>query len=420
MKFNYPILIVISFLIQSKQSAAQPDLKKYDVVWDSQSQNASGSMPIGNGDIGTNLWVNKNGDLTLLMSKTDAYSEIGRLLKIGQICIKTIPNLLDGSDFTQRLNLANGQIEINSKKGSNQISIRCRVDANSPMIFVEGESNIPIRIEVINQIWRTEEMPLTGKERHSAYGIAFGEKIYPKEKDTIFQQPDVLLWCHQNKSSIWQTTLDNQNISEFNTRSKDPLLYQNFGAMVGGNHFKSSSANQLETIEPTKKFNLNIAVLKSQTQNPEVWKNKINLLYHQHADKKITQEKYNLHKAWWTDFWGRHYIVVSAVSDSVNAFKITQGYILQRYMNACAGRGSLPIKFNGSIFTVNLTENVGNGLKGFDADYRDWGGNYWFQNTRLPYWSMLYSGDFGQMKPLFDMYINALDLARFRTQNISS
>jgi hypothetical protein len=55
-------------------------------------------------------------------------------------------------------------------------------------------------------------------------------------------------------------------------------------------------------------------------------------------------------------------------------------------------------------------------LTGYDADFRDWGANYWFQNTRLPYYSMLYSGDFALIKPLFKMYTDALPLAKFRTQ----
>ena len=32
---------------------------------------------------------------------------------------------------------------------------------------------------------------------------------------------------------------------------------------------------------------------------------------------------------------------------------VTRGYILQRFVTASAGRGNSPIKFNGSIFTVD-------------------------------------------------------------------
>jgi hypothetical protein len=92
----------------------------------------------------------------------------------------------------------------------------------------------------------------------------------------------------------------------------------------------------------------------------------------------------------------------------VDPLKINQRYALQRFLNACSGRGASPIKFNGSIFNVNGPHH--------DADFRAWGGLYWFQNTRLAYWPMLASGDFDLMQPLFQMYLNALPLARWRTQ----
>ena len=47
-------------------------IKKYDVVWDVPSKNSSGSMPLGNGDIGINLWVEEDGDLLFYISKTDS------------------------------------------------------------------------------------------------------------------------------------------------------------------------------------------------------------------------------------------------------------------------------------------------------------------------------------------------------------
>ena len=42
---------------------------------------------------------------------------------------------------------------------------------------------------------------------------------------------------------------------------------------------------------------------------------------------------------------------------------VTRGYELQRWINACGGRGAFPIKFNGSIFIVdtNTTPTTGAG-----------------------------------------------------------
>ena len=76
-----------------------------------------------------------------------------------------------------------------------------------------------------------------------------------------------------------------------------------------------------------------------------------------------------------------------------DAETLTRGYTLQRWMNACGGRGAFPIKFNGSIFVVDNK---------FDADYRAWGGGYWCQNTRPAYWPCSPSGDFDLMRPFFD------------------
>ncbi|MHC4253785.1 MAG: LamG-like jellyroll fold domain-containing protein, partial [Planctomycetota bacterium] len=91
---------------------------------------------------------------------------------------------------------------------------------------------------------------------------------------------------------------------------------------------------------------------------------------------------------------------------------VSRGYTLQRWINACGGRGRYPIKFNGTIFTVDARES----RERYDADYRRWGGNFWFQNTRLPYWTMLASGDFDLMDPLWKMYLDALPMARERTR----
>ena len=100
-------------------------------------------------------------------------------------------------------------------------------------------------------------------------------------------------------------------------------------------------------------------------------------------------------------------------SGQPDAESVTRACVLQRWMNGCAGRGAYPFKFNGSIFTV---ENRNGAIVKSDPDWRAWGGDFWYQNTRLPYWPMLASGDYDLMKPLFRMYLNTLPLAKARTR----
>ena len=86
---------------------------------------------------------------------------------------------------------------------------------------------------------------------------------------------------------------------------------------------------------------------------------------------------------------------------------VTRAWAAQRYTTACAGKGALPIRFNGSIFT---TSEEG------DPDYRRWGHGYWWQNTRLPYYPMFAAGDCEMLKPLFRMHVGLLDFNVKRTR----
>jgi hypothetical protein len=88
--------------------------------------------------------------------------------------------------------------------------------------------------------------------------------------------------------------------------------------------------------------------------------------------------------------------------DSPDNVSMTVGkaHTLQRYMQACAGRSIYPIKFNGSIFTVEPTPLGKDG----NPDWRRWGDCHWWQNVRMPYHAMQAAGDFDLMMPLFDTF----------------
>ncbi len=67
-----------------------------DVTWNSLGTNENDSMPIGNGDLAANLWTEQNGDLVLLLAKSDAWSENGQLLKLGRVRVRLLPNPFAG------------------------------------------------------------------------------------------------------------------------------------------------------------------------------------------------------------------------------------------------------------------------------------------------------------------------------------
>ena len=80
-------LTLFWLIATSDVQAQKTTLADYNVQWTTPGLNSQGSMPIGNGDIGANVWVEENGDLVFYISKTDAWSENGRLLKLGEILV---------------------------------------------------------------------------------------------------------------------------------------------------------------------------------------------------------------------------------------------------------------------------------------------------------------------------------------------
>ena len=91
--------------------AAEDDVGRYDVVWTSPSKDSAGSMPIGNGDISLNVWMEESGDISFYIGKTDAWGDNARLLKVGKVRISIAPNPLgDNVEYRQTLSLRNGEI----------------------------------------------------------------------------------------------------------------------------------------------------------------------------------------------------------------------------------------------------------------------------------------------------------------------
>ena len=90
---------------------ALAELDTHDVVWTTPGGDEAGSMPIGNGTFGANVWFDAKGDLLVHLSHTDAFSEIERLLKLGRVRVSCDPPLAL-APFAQRMRFADGMIEV--------------------------------------------------------------------------------------------------------------------------------------------------------------------------------------------------------------------------------------------------------------------------------------------------------------------
>ncbi len=104
------------------------DLAKYNVIWDSPSQDYNGTMPLGNGDISVNAWIEPSGDLIFYIGKTDSWGDNARLLKVGRVRVSFSPHpLKESEEFKQTLNLEDALIEA---RYGDLLQVKLWVDAN--------------------------------------------------------------------------------------------------------------------------------------------------------------------------------------------------------------------------------------------------------------------------------------------------
>lgn len=180
------------------------------------------------------------------------------------------------------------------------------------------------------------------------------------------------------------------------------------GLVQGADHVLTSAS-------ASKEHRIYICALtQTGAASPAAWGAGLEVLRDEldHADLAHARQA---HESWWRAFWNRSWVHVEG---SEEAAKVSQGYCLQRWMVACSSRGAQPAKFNGGLFTVghNIAEAKDSTPANHNPDFREWGNSYWNQNNRLLYWPLIATGDYDLLAPWLDMYVNALPLARKRTE----
>ena len=395
--------------------AAQNPISVNDVKWTTLGQNENDSMPIGNGDLAANVWTEQNGDIVLLVAKADAWTELGKLVKLGRVRIQLNPNPFAGAaDFTQILRLEDATIEI--KSGKNTVLIWA--DANHPVIHIEAHLDHPATMQAKLEVWRTKTHPYDQPSPDKGGMFAFGNHpvALDFEADTIMPAyKNQITWYHFNSASIYPLVLQQEHLESLLQKYPDPFLHRCFGAALVGLGLVSTDNQTLKSASAMKNPRLDLVALTTvDMASGDAWRSSLDSLVKQTSSTALADAR-RAHESWWSDFWNRSWIHVMGFDD---AEKVSQGYAMQRYMMATSSRGAFPTKFNGGLFTVghDMPANGESTADNHDPDFRRWGDNYWNQNNRLLYWPLIATGDFDLLKPWFDMYLNSLPLAKDRTK----
>ncbi len=408
MKKTLFILILLAIFQISK--ATEPDF-----VWNSPSENSSGSMPCGGGDIGLNVWV-ENGDLLFYIARSGTFDENNTMLKQGRVRVKLTPNpFLNAKDFKQTLKLNDGFVEVSA----NGTTIQIWVDVFKPIIHTEIQSKKPFVSEVSYESWRFEDhLLIKGESDQNSYKWAPPKDLMMK-KDSISSTENSVLFYHRNSGeNIFDVTVAQQGMNDVKSQMFNPIENLTSGGKLWGKNlvFTGTGNGQyagtkfkswiFKSKKTTKNIDFNIALETSQCTNIEEWKSNL--------EKTISEINIKTDKiksiAWWNAFWDRSFIHADE-----DFSEISRNYTLFRYMLGCNVFGTYPTRFNGGLFTFDpiFVSSKNN----FTPDYRRWsGGTFTAQNQRLVYWGMLKSGDFDAMRPQFEFYNRILKNAELRSK----
>ncbi len=300
---------------------------QYDVVWTTPSADSSGSMPLGNGEIGINAWMDEAGVLSFYISKTDSWSENGRLLKVGRVRVTTDPPLLSSMtgesvepsgnqqyeqhlrrQYEQRLHLQDGEMILRN----GDVTLRLWVDANHPAVHVSIDGEKSRTATATIDLWRTVRTEYPEAE----VSDLFEDRSKPNRlHQTVWVEPDTLMsglknqigWYHYNQSSNGPSMMaERQGLAEFLQNQPDPLLHRIFGAVVSAKNGRRLSASQLESGK-SKSHQFSVFVRTDHPATVEEWQNGIA------ADRaEFEQQSFELrhlqHQQWWRMFWQRSWI----------------------------------------------------------------------------------------------------------------
>ncbi len=418
-------VFIFWLLVASLKIEAQlPVLENYNPVWKTQSINASESMPLGGGDIGLNVWVEK-GALYFYFSKSGCFDEHNTLLKLGRIKLEFSPNpFKDNHGFHQELVLEDGYIKISQ----NNTEVKLWVDVFNPVIHVEIESKSSLKMAASYESWRYKNREVIGKENNAnSYKWAPQGPVITYQDSISFENNGIKFYHKNRTQTVFDVAVKQQKLEAVKSQLMNPLKDLTFGGFMTGKHMKPEDnyygvyqntdfkGYRLVSEKSSKKHHLKIVLNTLQSAQIDEWNAGLRNELEVDALREKRQEKQT--QLWWSQFWKRSFVFTQTLQPKAkdSVFQMGQNYQLFRYMLGCNAYGKHPTKFNGGLFTYDpvFTNTDFN----FTPDFRNWGGGTMTQqNQRLVYYPMLKSGDFDMMDAQLDYYVTLLKNAELRSE----
>lgn len=291
----------------------------YDVVWNTPGTGPGDSMPLGNGDIGLNAWVEGNGDLVFYIGKTDAWGDNGRLLKVGRVRVTLDPRpRVEGVTFEQRLRLERGTMTVRFGEGEDAVRAEVWVDAQTPVIHVTAMGPEPMTATAAIELWRLEPEELPSIEvsdvmLHRSHPDGWYAPTVVEPDTVLTELEEGIGWYHHNRKSVGPELIAKiQGTSGF--ERVDPLLHRTFGAVIRSPGATRVDGTHLRSPRGTA-HRFDVYVHTAHPATPAAWLQGLNEVITA-VESRAFEMRHYMHEVWWSNFWGRSSIDVTLSSAS--------------------------------------------------------------------------------------------------------
>lgn len=255
-------------LLQSSESMADNSaerMNRYNVVWNTPSHDASGVMPIGNGDIAAGVYAITDGDLYLLLSKNDAYTYMGDLFKTGRVRISLTPNpFQSGNIFRQTLNLLSGSIQIEA----GGVALSIWADAHRPVYHIEVRSPHSMQVAATPESWKRFDHCVANETQYYQEASLLLPDGQPTQ-DVRREIDGRLLWYFAvGDRSVYQDDLHYYHVEHVAAQFADPYRFNTFGNLLDS---PDLSLKDGSLRGEGQRFDIRIHALAMQTREPQTW-----------------------------------------------------------------------------------------------------------------------------------------------------
>jgi len=301
------IVLLLCGLLATVAARADDAVSPYEVVWDSPSEDVNGTVPLGNGVVALNAWIDRAGDLKFYIARTDSWDDNGRLVKVGAVRVHVGDNVPGRTKtFTQRLNARDGTLTASFGPADAQVRMALWVDAHRPLVCVEVNTARPTVATATVELWRTAQETLPSVECSD---------IYCRRPEKTVVEPDTLLtgltdcvgWYHRNVKSVGPALCAQiQDVADF--PRPEPLLHRTFGAVVAAERPQRADDRTLRSTSGSR----HVFEIFVHTQHPATaagWLAEARQGLDEARRVKLAARR-AAHEQWWKDFWQRSWIHV--------------------------------------------------------------------------------------------------------------